>query len=132
MWHKQPSPVFGERIKHAIHLYRNKQVRAIIFTGGVGDNKLRVRVARNYALKNGVLIKHLFMDNQSTTIFQNIKNAKVIVDQQAFKSALIVSDPLHMKRAVSLAWNLIKLIFNPTPEAGTNLIHVVFAGSRLL
>ena len=34
VWRGQPSPVFRERINHAIELYQDEQVQSIIFTGG--------------------------------------------------------------------------------------------------
>src|SRR5690554_4496308 len=35
-YNNRPSPVFKERIEHAIHLYRQGRIRAIVFTGGSG------------------------------------------------------------------------------------------------
>ena len=34
---EEPSPVFRERIHHAVQLYEQQQVNSIIFTGGRGD-----------------------------------------------------------------------------------------------
>ncbi|MGJ5635024.1 YdcF family protein, partial [Nostoc sp. CALU 1950] len=33
VWGEEPSPVFRERINHAINLYKNGSVKTIIFTG---------------------------------------------------------------------------------------------------
>jgi uncharacterized SAM-binding protein YcdF (DUF218 family) len=38
-WNGLPSPVFEERIKHAVDLYQAGRVSAIIFTGGVGEGE---------------------------------------------------------------------------------------------
>ncbi len=38
VWGEEPSPVFRERINHAINLYKNQDVNKIIFTGGVGES----------------------------------------------------------------------------------------------
>ena len=53
-WFTRPSPVFEERIKHALDLYKEGRVRAIVFTGGVGrgDTRSEAEVARNYALRD--------------------------------------------------------------------------------
>ena len=37
VWTKEPSPVFKERINHAVNLYRKGRVRKLIFTGGQGN-----------------------------------------------------------------------------------------------
>jgi len=36
VWGEEPSPVFRERLNHAIDLYKNGTVSKIILTGGVG------------------------------------------------------------------------------------------------
>src|SRR5512139_3547440 len=38
-WNGQPSPVFEERIKHAIDLYQAGRVRSLILTGGRGEGE---------------------------------------------------------------------------------------------
>ena len=39
-------------------------------------------------------------EDQSTVTLENLINAKKIMDVEHYKTALIVSDPLHMKRAM--------------------------------
>lgn len=57
----KPSPVFRERINHAINLYRKGRIRKIIFTGGTGqgDSIAESEVARRYAIKNGIKSKDI-------------------------------------------------------------------------
>ena len=43
------------------------------------------------------------MEGQSTTTIQNLEEAGKILAQQNFRSALIVSDPWHLKRGVLIA-----------------------------
>ena len=54
VWGNEVSPVFRERINHAIDLYRAGKVRKIIFTGGQGnrDELTEAAEARQYAIKN--------------------------------------------------------------------------------
>jgi vancomycin permeability regulator SanA len=49
----QPSPVFQERINHAIDLYQSKKVPYIIFTGGRGKGQLftESEIAKAYAIQ---------------------------------------------------------------------------------
>ena len=39
-WDKRPSPVFRERINHAITLYQSHRVGKIIFTGGTPKKRI--------------------------------------------------------------------------------------------
>ena len=102
------SPVFKERVNHSILLYQMKQVKAIIFTGGYGNNQTisDSQVAKEYAINKGILLKDIFIEEKSKYTIENLKQAKLIMDSLSFKTALIVSDPLHMKRAISLATNI--------------------------
>ena len=49
-WHNKPSPVFEERLNHAIKLYEDGRVKALVLTGGFGTNapKSESQVAKTY------------------------------------------------------------------------------------
>jgi uncharacterized SAM-binding protein YcdF (DUF218 family) len=108
VWGNEPSPVFRERINHAISLYKNQNIRIIIFTGGVGVGKelSEAEVGKLYAMKNGVKENDILIETKSRTTRQNLINAREIIDSKQFSKILIVSDPLHMKRAVLMARDL--------------------------
>jgi uncharacterized SAM-binding protein YcdF (DUF218 family) len=103
-----PSPVFRERINHALELFRNGDVKYIIFTGGFGQGEKlsEAAVARNYAITQNIPAERILIEEQSRTTFQNLYFAKEIVGNQRFKSVLLVSDPLHMKRITVMAADL--------------------------
>ena len=118
VWGEKPSPVFRERINHAIELYSEKSVPLLIFTGGVGNNdKLaEATVAQNYAIRRGVNRSDILIETQSRTTQQNLQNAYQLVRQTPLKKFVIVSDPLHMKRAVLMAQDLgMDAYPSPTP-----------------
>jgi uncharacterized SAM-binding protein YcdF (DUF218 family) len=118
VWHKQPSPVFRERINHAITLYKNTDVRKIIFTGGVGANQEIAEsiVGKKYAIARGVLEADILTESESRTTQQNLKYAQQVAVANQLTKILIVSDPLHLKRAVLMAKNLgMDAYPSPTP-----------------
>ena len=120
VWNGKPSPVFEERIKHAIFLYENNQVEYLIFTGGVGirDERSEADVGREYAIQNGVEPDHIFTESESRITYQNLSKAKAIASNTDMSSYLIVSDPLHMKRSVVMAKDLGMNAFpSPTPTS---------------
>ena len=114
----QPSLVFRERIEHGITLYKKGIVKQLIFTGGVGKGEIltEAEVAQVYAIKSGVKSIDIFTERSSTITYENLIEAKKIIDQNNMNSILIVSDPLHMKRAMSMATD-IGLNAKPAPTS---------------
>jgi uncharacterized SAM-binding protein YcdF (DUF218 family) len=102
---ERPSPVFRERINHAIGLYEAGLVTHIIFTGGVGyrDALAEAEVARNYALARGVPAEAILLETTSTSTWENLTNARLVAQQQGIETVLVVSTPFHMRRALALA-----------------------------
>ncbi|NNM28753.1 MAG: YdcF family protein [Akkermansiaceae bacterium] len=107
-YHKKPSPVFEERINHAINLYKSGRVEQIMLTGGFGEGApfAESEVARLYCLDKGLPESALLMETRSKTTWENLREAKPILEENGWKSALIVSDPWHLKRAVAMARHL--------------------------
>jgi uncharacterized SAM-binding protein YcdF (DUF218 family) len=120
VYRDRPSPVFRERINHAIDLYMRGQIGAIIFTGGVGmgDQLAESEAARNYAMAAGVPDEDIWLETVSKNTYQNLEQANLIMQAQGFESAVIVSDPLHMGRAMEYAGDLgLQAVSSPTPTS---------------
>ena len=72
-------------------------------------------------LSCGVPKEDILPEEQSLITQENLENAKELMDQQDYKKAVIVSDPLHMKRAMVLAEDAgIEAFSSPTP---TTMYH---------
>ncbi len=99
------SPVYRERINHAVRLYNEGYAKALIMTGGVADgNKASdSEAAKTYAVSLGVPADSIFIEKRSTITQENLQYAKAIMDEKKLDTAIIVSDPLHMKRAMLMA-----------------------------
>ena len=99
------SPVYRERINHAIGLYESGLVRYIIMTGGTADGNTvsDALAAKNYAVSQGIPESSILIEDQSTITEENLEYAKKSMDEHGLDTALIVSDPLHMKRAMLMA-----------------------------
>ncbi len=114
------SPVFRERINHGIWLYENGYVDYLIFTGGIGEGneKSDALVAKEYALSKSVPEKNIFIEEKSTITEENLEYAKMIMEENSFETAIIVSDPLHMKRAMLMTGDYgIDAYSSPTPTS---------------
>ncbi|WAV92314.1 YdcF family protein [Oxalobacter aliiformigenes] len=117
-WYKRPSPVFQERIRHGIWLYENGYVGKLILTGGKSKNApfSEAYVARRYALSQGIPEKDILIEEASLTTRENLINARAIMEKNGLETALVVSDPMHMKRAMQIAGDLgITAWSSPTP-----------------
>lgn len=120
VWGAEVSPVFRERINHGVELYRKGRVRKLIFTGGRGnsDEPTESSAARRYALQRGVPARDIMIEEKSHNTYENILYAKELADAQGVRTVLIVSDPLHMKRAVAMARDA-GLVAEPSPTPST-------------
>ncbi|MEJ8544517.1 YdcF family protein [Brevibacillus borstelensis] len=120
VWDSQPSPVFRERIDHAIWLYQNGYVGGILFTGGKSADspEAESEVARDYAIKHGVHPADILAEDRSTITEENLSYALEVARSANWHSFTIVSDPLHMKRSMAMAHDLgMEAYSSPTPTS---------------
>lgn len=99
------SEVYKQRLNHGIELYQNGYVKYIIVTGGKGKgNRISdAAIAREYLVSMGIPDEVILEEDTSTITQENLENAKIIMEENGYETAAIVSDPLHMKRAMLLA-----------------------------
>src|SRR5687767_6385430 len=120
VWSQGVSPVFRERINHAIDLYRRGRVHKIIFTGGQGNRNepTEAAAARAYAVSSGISSRDILIEQRSHTTYENLVYAKQLADAHGLKKVLIVSDPMHMRRAIAMAQD-VGLEAYPSPTTTT-------------
>lgn len=77
----------------------------MVLTGGYGAGATvsDAAIARQYVLEKGIPAKAIFIEERSTVTRENIRYAKQILRQQQWRTALLVSDPLHMLRLKTIA-----------------------------
>jgi uncharacterized SAM-binding protein YcdF (DUF218 family) len=115
-----PSPVFAARIDHAIALYRAGQVQRLLLTGGRSpeDRLSEAAAAAVYAREKGVPDEAILIEDRSRTTWQNLKNARRVLSDGANRPVVIVSDPLHMRRAMAIAGDVgFDARSGPTPSS---------------
>ena len=107
-WDKRPSPVFQERINHAITLYQGGRVDKLVFTGGTPKKGFmtEAEVGRRYAIKQGVPARDILFENTSRDTYQNLANIKPLLREHEIGSIVIVTDPYHTARAAAMAKDL--------------------------
>lgn len=111
-----PSPVFEERLRHAVDLYLRSRVSRLVLTGGrgTGEALAESEVGRDWAVAHGVPDYAIIIETQSRTTSENFRFAKPLMDEAGVGKVLVVSDPLHMRRAMWMATTY-KLDAEPSP-----------------
>ena len=115
-----PSPVYQERLNHGVWLYQQGYVKKLILTGGTAEGNTRsdAAIGAAYVLEQGIPQADLLLEEQSVITEENLKYAAALMRREGLKTALIVSDPLHMKRAMVLAGDAGLTAFSsPTPTS---------------
>ncbi len=109
-----------ERIRHGLDLYRRDYAPVLLFTGGYGGSRARFsesQVARRYALQQGIPESAILIESVSRTTRQNLLQARQLMQERDLHTAIVVSDPLHMARALRLCRELgIDAVGSPTPS----------------
>lgn len=111
-----PSPVFEERLRHAAKLFDSGQVRWIVVTGGIGqgDALAESEAGRDWLIGAGIPADRILVETKSRTTKQNLVFVQPMLAEQSLGRVLIVSDPLHMRRAMRMAKDL-GLDAHPSP-----------------
>lgn len=124
-WGSKPSPVYRERILEAVALYKAGRVHWIILTGGspVVGYPSEAQVGRQFCIAQGVPVGATLVDESSRTTWQNLENARQLVRDNGIHRILLVSDPLHMKRAMTMAADL-HLQVEPVPTSSSRFRSV--------
>ena len=114
------SPVYQERINHGVWLYQNGYVKKLILTGGYGAGSTvsDAAAAGQYAVSIGMPEADILLEERSAITQENLQYARELMEEAGDETALVVSDPLHMKRAMLLAGDAgIEAYASPTPTS---------------
>ena len=112
------SEVFAERLNHAAWLYREGYVRKVIVCGGVGEDSTTSEAAdgKAYLVAAGVDAGDVLCEDRSRYTRENLANARAIMEDEGLRTAIVVSDPMHMRRALTIAHLLdMDAVSSPTP-----------------
>ena len=115
---KIPSPVFRERLHHAVTLYQEGYSDIILLTGGYspGNEHSDAWIAGAYLQSLGIPEDAVLLEERSTITQENLRFAKEIMENENLSTCILVSDPLHMKRSMMMAKEYeIEAFSSPTP-----------------
>ena len=101
----KPSDALTYRLDSAIEAYEKGLANHIIVCGAQGSNEpaTEASVMKKVLLDAGIPEEAVFTEENSFNTEQNLENAKGIMDENGFKSAIIITSDYHVERALWLA-----------------------------
>ena len=101
---EQPSPSLRARTERAIELYHEGYAPYLLLSGGLGRYPPEeAEVMRRLALAAGIPEQALILDQEARSTRESITSAREIMQEGGWETALIVSDPFHIQRALLMA-----------------------------
>ena len=149
----QPTDVFCARLDHGARLFHEGWAPRLIVSGGLTGTARRseAEAGRDYLLSTGLPADAVWTEDSSRHTLENLFFVRETLRHHGWSRLLLVSDPLHLARAVAFAHGLgLDVACSPSrsspPRAGTaawwlragregfllHWYHVGLAYSRLL
>lgn len=103
-----PTPVLQLRIDKALEIYRSGLAGKIMTVGGgaIGDRTTEAQSSARALRQEGVLAKNLVVVPVGRDTLTSTKNYVAEMKQRGWKSVIVVTDPFHCYRAISMAKDL--------------------------
>ncbi|MGE5403371.1 MAG: YdcF family protein [Candidatus Saccharibacteria bacterium] len=100
-----PSPFLRARMDEGIRLYREGYCRYIIVSGGKGPGESisEAQCMRLYLASHGVSSRAILIEDESRSSTENLKYSAVIMKRYDIRTAVIVSNRFHLRRAAYIA-----------------------------
>jgi uncharacterized SAM-binding protein YcdF (DUF218 family) len=104
----RPSPVLEARLAHAVALWKEGIAPWFVVTGGKlpGDRTTEAAVAHEYAIANGVPASAILGEDEAHNTLASLGAVAGQMRERGLRTAVIVSDPTHMLRALRIADDL--------------------------
>jgi uncharacterized SAM-binding protein YcdF (DUF218 family) len=104
---EQPSPSLRARTQRTIELYEDEYAPHLLLSGGLGRwPPEEAEVMRRLAEAAGIPPEALILDKEAHSTWESMAKAREIMDQEGWETAIVVSDPFHMTRALLMAQDL--------------------------
>ena len=88
------------RVGYAVDLYKEGYAAHLIFSSGYTYAIKEVDIMKALSVSMGVPASAIILENRSGYTYEFVKNTKDILDRNGWRSALLVSSPYHMRRAL--------------------------------
>lgn len=105
---KHENPCLVARVNQAVSLYKNHYAPKILMSGGTDkeDNINEAETMKKIAIEAGVPEADILMEKEATSTYENFAFSQKIINESAFHSVIIVTEPYHNARAELVASKL--------------------------
>jgi vancomycin permeability regulator SanA len=118
----RPSPVFEDRLDHALELYEDDLVDVIVLTGGkqTGDRFTEGYAGFVYLANRGVPQDDMRIEDQGTNSWESLAAAARILHDEDMLEAVMVTDGYHALRVEAIADELgLHATVSPSVKGGS-------------
>lgn len=100
-----PSPFLIWRTDEGIRLFKEGYGKYLIVSGGKGEGESisEAEAMKRYLVSKGVDPSKIILEDKSASTMANLINSKSIMEKKNLKTAIIVSNKYHLKRASLMA-----------------------------
>lgn len=119
----------GERVEHAVDLYKKGYADKLLITGGiVYDNITICDLMAEHAIRLGVPPEAIIREEEADSTYENAVLSKDMLQEMHIKKAIIVSSNYHMRR-VKLTFDRVYsgsgvvLIYSPAIDRNYDAIN---------
>jgi len=89
-----------QRTAEGVKLFKENYAPCLLFSGAARNGEVsNAKTMQRYALKHGVPQDKIFIEEKSTSTYENAKFSKEILDKNNLKSIILVTSPYHQRRA---------------------------------
>ncbi|GAX89217.1 hypothetical protein EFBL_0835 [Effusibacillus lacus] len=107
VWGYEPSPSLRERCDWAYELYSQGYAPKLILSGAHGAGHIsEAEAMRRYLERKGVPADAMYLEERSHSTRTNLEYSKEIMEREGMKTAILVTNRFHQKRAQMLAGQL--------------------------
>jgi uncharacterized SAM-binding protein YcdF (DUF218 family) len=115
----RPTPVFRARLEHGARLLREGWAPRVLVSGGVtGDSRVsEAEAGREVLLSGGLPESAVLIEAGSRHTLENLFNVRETLRSQRWQRLILVSDPLHLARAATVARGLgLEILLSPAVD----------------
>jgi len=115
----RPTAVFRARLQHGARLLGEGWAPRILVSGGVtGDSRVsEAEAGRALLLEEGLSGEAVLVESGSRHTLENLFNVRETLRREGWKRVILVSDPLHLARAATVARGLkLDVLISPAVE----------------
>jgi uncharacterized SAM-binding protein YcdF (DUF218 family) len=112
----RPTPVFRARLEHGARLLQEGWAPRILVSGGVtGASRVsEAEAGRELLLGQGLPESAVLVEGGSRHTLENLFNVRETLRRESWQRVILVSDPLHLARAASVARGLkLEILLSP-------------------